>query len=52
MSKGLDDYKVISISTTMAEIKRQQKEHKALEIIKENFIPYDIEILKNGKVRI
>ena len=29
-----------------------EKELKALEIIKENFVPYDIEMLKNGKVRI
>ena len=29
-----------------------EKELKALEIIKENFKPYDIEELKNGMVRI
>ena len=28
------------------------KELKALEIIKNNFIPYDIETLENGKIRI
>ena len=34
MKKDLEDYKVISVPTTIAEMIRQEKEHKALEIIK------------------
>ena len=34
MSKELDEYKVISVPTTLHEMKQHEKEHKALDIIK------------------